>query len=146
MTWQDTMAENPQTPPAQKRPLSPHLTIYRWPVTMMTSITHRATGLALSVGLVILAWWLISISNGPEGFASFHAVMDTPLGILVLFGLTWSLAFHFFSGVRHLSWDLGYGFSKPVSRRASIVVIALSLVAAVAVFACIWSGHGGYLR
>ena len=88
----------------------------------------------------------ISISNGPDGFESFHAVMDTPLGLFVLFGLTWSLAFHFFSGVRHLTWDLGYGFTKRASRQASIGVIALSLIAAVAVFACIWSGHGGYLR
>lgn len=140
------MAENPQTPPAHVRPLSPHLTIYRWPVTMMTSIVHRITGMALSVGLVILAWWLISISNGPEGFEAFHAVMDTPLGILVLFGLTWSLAFHFLSGLRHLAWDLGYGFTKQASRQGSIAVIALSLIVAVAIFACIWTGHGGYLR
>ena len=140
------MAENPQTPPAHKRPLSPHLTIYRWPVTMMTSITHRATGIALSVGMLILAWWLVSISNGPEGFESFHAVMDTPLGLLVLLGITWSLAFHFCNGVRHLAWDLGYGFSKEASRQGSIWVIAISAVIAVAIFAGVWSGHGGYLR
>jgi len=140
------MADNPQTPPVKGRPLSPHLTIYRWPVTMMTSITHRATGIAMAVGMLILAWWLVSISNGPEGFDSFHAVMDTPLGLLVLFGLTWSLAFHLCNGIRHLAWDLGYGFSKPGARQASIVVIALSLVIALAIFAIIWTGNGGYLR
>jgi succinate dehydrogenase / fumarate reductase cytochrome b subunit len=140
------MADNPQVPEARQRPLSPHLTIYRWPVTMMTSITHRATGIALSLGMLILAWWLVSISNGPEGFDSFHAVMDSPLGLLVLFGITWSLTFHFCSGVRHLAWDLGYGFSKKDSRLGSIWVIALSVVGAVAIFACVWTGHGGYLR
>jgi succinate dehydrogenase / fumarate reductase cytochrome b subunit len=140
------MADNPQTPPVKGRPLSPHLTIYRWPVTMMTSITHRATGIALSLGMLILAWWLVSISNGPEGFDSFHAVIDTPLGLLVLFGITWSLAFHFCSGIRHLAWDLGYGFSKDASRVGSIWVIALSLVFTAAIFACIWTGQGGYLR
>jgi succinate dehydrogenase / fumarate reductase cytochrome b subunit len=140
------MAANPHVPEARQRPLSPHLTIYRWPVTMMTSITHRATGIALSLGMLILAWWLVSISNGPEGFDSFHAVMDSPLGLLVLFGITWSLAFHFCSGVRHLAWDLGYGFSKKDSRLGSIWVIALSVVGAVAIFACVWTGHGGYLR
>jgi len=140
------MADNPQVPGARQRPLSPHLTIYRWPVTMMTSITHRATGIALSVGMVILAWWLVSISNGPEGFDSFHAVIDTPLGLLVLFGITWSLAFHLCSGLRHLAWDLGYGFSKEASRAGSIWVIALSLVFTAVIFACIWTGHGGYLR
>ncbi|MCP5410929.1 MAG: succinate dehydrogenase, cytochrome b556 subunit [Alphaproteobacteria bacterium] len=140
------MADIPQTPPAKTRPLSPHLTIYRWPVTMMTSITHRATGIAMAVGMLILAWWLVSISNGPEGFDSFHAVMDTPLGLLVLFGLTWSLAFHLCNGIRHLAWDLGYGFSKPGARQASIVVIAVSLVVAFVIFAIIWTGNGGYLR
>lgn len=140
------MADIPQTPPRNGRPLSPHLTIYRWPVTMMTSITHRATGLAMVAGMVILAWWLVSLSNGQEGFDSFHAVMDTPLGLLVLLGLTWSLAFHLCNGVRHLAWDLGYGFAKADARRASIGVIALSLVITAAIFACVWTGHGGYLR
>ena len=58
------MAENPQKTVPHPRPLSPHLTIYRWPVTMMTSITHRATGMALAVGAIILAWWLVAVSNG----------------------------------------------------------------------------------
>jgi succinate dehydrogenase / fumarate reductase cytochrome b subunit len=140
------MADHPQTTPNPGRPLSPHLTIYRWPVTMMTSITHRATGIAMAVGMLILAWWLVSISNGPEGYDRFHMVMDSPLGILVLFGLTWSLCFHLCNGIRHLAWDFGYGFGKADARQASIAVIAVSLIAAVAIFACVWTGHGGYLR
>jgi len=79
------MADNPQKPVAATRPLSPHLTIYRWPVTMMTSITHRVTGVGLSLGTGILAWWLVSISNGPQGWESFYAVALTPVGLLVLF-------------------------------------------------------------
>lgn len=140
------MADNPQRPLASTRPLSPHMTIYRWPVTMMTSITHRLTGVGLAVGAVILAWWLVSISNGPEGWESFHAVSDTPLGLLILFGLTWSLIYHFLNGVRHLAWDLGYGFDKRVSERNSVIIFALSIIAALAVFAAAWTGHGGYLR
>ena len=140
------MAENPQVPGMRERPLSPHLTIYRWPVTMMTSITHRATGMALSVGALILAWWLVSISNGPEGWQGFHAVMDTIPGLIVLFGITWSLCYHFFSGLRHLAWDLGYGFKKQVAERNSVIVFALSFVAALAVFAIVWTGHAGYLK
>jgi succinate dehydrogenase / fumarate reductase cytochrome b subunit len=140
------MADNPQIPAAARRPLSPHLTIYRWPVTMMTSITHRATGMALSVGAVILAWWLVSISNGPEGWDSFHAVMATPLGLLVLFGITWSLAYHFFNGLRHLAWDLGYGFEKRTAERNSVIVFALSFLSAIAIFALIWTGNAGYLQ
>src|ERR1700759_2743161 len=67
------MADNPQKP-GHERPLSPHLTIYRWQVTMLASITHRVTGMALAVGALVLAWWLVSISNGPEGYESFMAV------------------------------------------------------------------------
>ena len=140
------MADHPQRPQATARPLSPHMTIYRWPVTMMTSITHRITGIGLAVGAVILAWWLVSISNGPEGFQSFHALADNPLGLLVLFGLTWSLIYHFLNGVRHLAWDLGYGFDKRIAERNSVIIFALSILGALAVFALGWTGHGGYLR
>jgi len=78
------MADNPQRPAATTRPLSPHLTIYRWPATMLTSITHRVTGVGLSLGAIVLAWWLVSVSNGPEGWQAFHAISDTPIGALVL--------------------------------------------------------------
>ena len=140
------MAETPQRPVASTRPLSPHLTIYRWPVTMMTSITHRVTGAGLSLGAVVLAWWLVCISNGPEGWQSFHAIWDTPLGLLVLFGLTWSLVYHFLNGVRHLAWDMGYGFDKRDSERNSVIIFALSILGALAVFATVWTGHAGYLQ
>jgi succinate dehydrogenase / fumarate reductase cytochrome b subunit len=140
------MADNPQKPAQATRPLSPHLTIYRWPVTMATSITHRATGVGLSLGAVILAWWLVSISNGPEGWQSFHALSDTPIGLLVVFGLTWSLVYHFLNGIRHLAWDLGYGFEKHLAERNSTMILVGSVVIAVAIFALAWTGHGGYLR
>ena len=113
---------------------------------MMTSITLRFTGVGLAVGAVILAWWLVSISNGPEGWQSFHTVSDTPIGLLVLFGLTWSLIYHFLNGVRHLAWDLGYGFDKRLAERNSVMIFALSIIAALAVFAAAWTGHGGYLK
>jgi len=140
------MADHPQKPAQATRPLSPHLTIYRWPVTMATSITHRATGVGLSLGAVILAWWLVSISNGPEGWQSFHALSDTPIGLLVVFGLTWSLVYHFLNGIRHLAWDLGYGFEKHLAERNSTMILVGSVVIAGAIFALAWTGHGGYLR
>ena len=140
------MADNPQRPVATTRPLSPHLTVYRWPVTMMTSITHRATGVGLSLGAIILAWWLVSISNGPEGWQNFHAISDTPIGALVLLGLTWSLVYHFLNGIRHLGWDLGYGFEKKVAERNSVLIFALSVIGALAIFGASWMGYAGYLR
>jgi succinate dehydrogenase / fumarate reductase cytochrome b subunit len=141
------MADNPQRPGASARPLSPHLTIYRWPVTMMTSITHRITGVGLTVGAVILAWWLVSVSNGIDGgYGTFMMLAGTPIGELILFGVTWALVYHFINGVRHLAWDLGYGFPKQVSERNSVIVFALSILGALAIFAAAWTGHGGYLQ
>ena len=140
------MADNPQRPVASSRPLSPHLTIYRWPATMLTSITHRVTGVGLTLGAIVLAWWLVAVSNGPEGWQAFHAISDTPIGDLVLLGLTWSLVYHFLNGVRHLAWDLGYGFEKRLAERNSVIILVLSVLGAVAVFALCWTGHGGYLK
>lgn len=139
------MADIPQKT-GHVRPLSPHLTIWRWQVTMLSSIMHRATGMALSAGAIVLAWWLVSISNGPEGYDSFMVYAAMPLGVIVLFGFTWSFAFHFFNGIRHLAWDLGYGFDKHVATRTGFLVFALSFLVAIGVFAFVWTGHAGYLQ
>jgi succinate dehydrogenase / fumarate reductase cytochrome b subunit len=139
------MAETPQRP-GRERPLSPHLTIWRWQVTMLSSIMHRATGMALAGGAIVLAWWLVSISNGPEGYDSFMVYAAMPLGLVVLFGFTWAFAFHFFNGIRHLAWDLGYGFDKHTATRTSFLVFGLSFVIAFAAFAAIWTGYAGYLQ
>jgi succinate dehydrogenase / fumarate reductase cytochrome b subunit len=141
------MADNPQKTgaPERDRPLSPHLTIYRWQVTMIASITHRLTGIALSVGALGLGWWLVSISNGPEGYDLFTRFAGSPLGLLLLFGFTWSLSFHLLNGVRHLAWDLGYGFNKRTATKTGSLVFGLSFLIAAAFFFCAWSGHGGYL-
>ena len=141
------MAESPQKngAPERDRLLSPHLTIYRWQVTMIASITHRLTGVALSVGALGLGWWLVSISNGPEGYDIFTQFAGSPLGLLLLFGFTWSLCFHLLNGIRHLAWDLGYGFNKHTATQTGTAVFVLSFVIAAAFFFCAWSGHGGYL-
>jgi succinate dehydrogenase / fumarate reductase cytochrome b subunit len=94
---------------AARRPLSPHLQIYRPMLTMMMSIVHRITGAALYVGTLLLAWYLIALASGPAQFATVNAVYGSPLGLLVLFGFTWALLHHFLGGIRHLVWDLGYG-------------------------------------
>jgi succinate dehydrogenase / fumarate reductase cytochrome b subunit len=132
--------------PQRPRPLSPHLTIYRWPVSMVTSITHRATGLALSAGTLLLAWWLVAVSNGPEAFNGYMAAAASPLGLVVAFLFTWALSFHMLNGIRHLAWDLGYGFSKPAAHKSGVFVCALSLIVAAGLFAFALSGHAGYLQ
>jgi len=120
------------------RPLSPHLQIYRWPITMATSIVHRATGVALAGGMAFLAWWLIAAAAGPDAYANFEAAAGHPIGGAVLFGFVWSLTYHLLNGVRHLVWDLGYGFAPATAERTGAFIIALSILIAVAIF---WTGY-----
>src|SRR5215470_13862202 len=91
------------------RPLSPHLQIYRWPITMALSIGHRATGLALSVGTLLLVWWLVALAMGPQAFALAQGFIGSWLGKLLLLGWSFSLFFHLANGIRHLVWDTGQG-------------------------------------
>jgi succinate dehydrogenase / fumarate reductase cytochrome b subunit len=93
-----------------ERPLSPHLQTYRWTLTMALSIVHRATGLALYFGTLLLAWWLIAAASGPSAYANVQAFTGSVIGRLILFGYTWALMHHLLSGIRHFVWDLGYGF------------------------------------
>ena len=139
------MADNPQSPSIRERPLSPHLTIYKWPITMATSITHRATGVAISAGMVLVAWGLISLASGPEMYQPFLTAMKNPIGLVVLFGMLWSLIYHFLNGIRHLAWDFGYGFAVPTANRTGVTVIALSILLTIAIFAYgWWVLHGGF--
>ena len=95
------------------RPLSPHLSVYRPMLTMMMSIAHRITGVALYAGALLLAWYLIALASGPDTFATAAAVMGSVLGRLVLFLFTWALFHHLLGGVRHFLWDLGWGMDHP---------------------------------
>ena len=125
----------PQSPPGQAaRPLSPHVQIWRWHITMFTSIAHRATGMALYVGALILAGWAIALAMGPDAYASYMALLGSPLGKLVLFGLTLSIFYHLGAGVRHLVWDAGWGFDPKVADAASWAIIAFAVIATAAVW------------
>ena len=96
-----------------RRPLSPHLQIYRPMLTMMMSIVHRITGAALYGGTLLLAWYLVALAGSATQFSSAAAVFGSVIGELVLFGFTWALFHHFLGGIRHLVWDLGYGMDHP---------------------------------
>ena len=123
-------------------PLSPHLTIYRWPITMAASIVHRATGLLLAAGTVLLAWWLIAAANGPDAYNAFVGFAEGGFGRLVLFGVVWSLAFHLLNGIRHLAWDLGYGYALSTARISAALVFGLSLLIALGVFTLAYIENG----
>lgn len=121
------MSEDRRKPKATARPLAPHLQIYRWPITMATSILHRATGVGLALGTLLLAWWLVAISMGPDSYAVFADIAEGIFGRLVLFGFTLALVFHALNGVRHLFWDAGVGFDMKSANRSGIIVFALTI-------------------
>ncbi len=112
---------------------------------MATSIAHRATGIALSAGIFVVAWWLCAIVAGPRAFAIFSAAARHPVGQIVLFAFVWSLAFHLVNGIRHLAWDIGFGFGVRTANRSSIMAIVLSLLLAVAAFAYAYGAKGLHL-
>ena len=115
------------------RPLSPHIQIYRWTLTMMLSILHRATGVALYAGSALLAWWLMATASGPEAYALVRDISGSGLGRLVLFGYSWALFHHMFGGVRHFIWDTGRGFDlKDVEIIARATAIAPLLLTGLA--------------
>lgn len=103
------------SPAKSERPLSPHLFIYKPIPTMVMSIVHRITGVALYVGTLLVAWWLIAAATGPDYFEWVNAILGSWLGLLVLFGYTWALIHHMLGGLRHFAWDLGYLFGKQTS-------------------------------
>jgi len=119
---------------SRERPLSPHLQVWRWHLTMFTSIAHRATGIALYVGALIAAAWAVSLAGGPEAYNAFKAVMGSPLGKLVMFGLTVSFFYHLANGVRHLVWDAGQGFDIKSANASSVLVIAFAIAASIAIW------------
>lgn len=124
----------------QGRPLSPHLTVYRWPITMVLSILHRATGAALAGGLVVLALWLIAAASGSASYAPVLAFLQGPLGRLMLIGWSFAFFFHVSNGVRHLFWDAGIGFEKRQASNSAWFVIVLTVILTLAYWLLIQGG------
>lgn len=110
------------------RPLSPHLSVYRWPVTMVTSILHRATGIGMAAGFVVLVTWLFDAASGPEVYAVFLGAANTLIGKLLLVGWSWAFFYHLCNGIRHLVWDAGRGFEKSQATASAWFVIIGSFV------------------
>ncbi|MDE1149531.1 MAG: succinate dehydrogenase, cytochrome b556 subunit [Azospirillaceae bacterium] len=110
------------------RPLSPHLQVYRLPLPAVSSITHRITGIALTVGTLVLTWWLIATASGPDDYDTAHTVLSSPIGLLCLLGWTWAFAYHLLKGISHLIWDTGVGITNANALRSSAIVFGGSIV------------------
>lgn len=109
------------------RPLSPHVSVYKQGWTGTPSILHRATGVALSAGSLLLVCWLIALASGPEHFARVQAVFGSVIGKIILFGFSWALLYHTLAGIRHLFWDAGFGFEIEQAKRMAKLVVSGSL-------------------
>jgi succinate dehydrogenase / fumarate reductase, cytochrome b subunit len=111
-----------------RRPLSPHLQVYRPQLTSVLSILNRVTGLAASVGALLLVWWLVAAATGPAAFDRVQWFIGSPLGLFMLFGWTASLFYHLFGGLRHLAWDAGWGYELEKTHLTGYLVIAATVV------------------
>jgi succinate dehydrogenase / fumarate reductase cytochrome b subunit len=110
-----------------RRPLSPHLQVYRLPLVALTSIANRITGVALCAGLLLMVWWLAAAAAGPGPFAAVQGFIGTWLGLLMLFGWTAALMYHALNGIRHLIWDAGFGYELPTAIATGRLVVAASI-------------------
>ena len=126
---------------AQTRPLSPHLQVYRWQITMTMSILHRVSGVVLTVGAVGLAWWLLALAAGGDQYAHAAALIASPVGLVLLFGFSLSLVYHLLNGLRHLMWDMGWGYDIPEIYRSGWAVAVLTVVFTVAIWFAAFGSH-----
>lgn len=120
-----------------QRPLSPHLTVYKFMYTMSLSILHRITGLVSTVGLLAFVWWLMSLASGPDAYATAMRGLSSTIGKLLLVGFTFSFIYHFCNGIRHLIWDTGSGLERAQARASGYVVIIAALALTVL---AVWLG------
>ena len=111
-----------------QNPLSPHLQIYRWHISSLLSITHRISGIINLLGLILMFIWLLVLSLGENNYELFLIMINSFLGKFILVGFTWSMIFHLLSGIRHLAWDLGYGYEIKTANISGIIVIIFSLI------------------
>ena len=125
-------------PTTRARPISPHLQIYRWQIGNSLSIFHRLTGIALSLGLLPLCYWLVSLAGGEKSYAAAARVFASPLGLLILVALTFAFMYHLLNGIRHLFWDAGLGFERTQRHASGWFAILGALLATLGLWALVW--------
>lgn len=125
------------------RPVSPHLEIWRFTVTMAASITHRATGAIAYGGTILLALWAVALAAGPGSFAVASAIASSPIGLILIAGYVWALSFHLLNGLRHLYWDAGRGLAVATARKTAWAVYIGSVVLAAVILYAGLAARGG---
>ena len=118
----------------EKNPLSPHLQIYRWHLSMILSITHRIIGIVNSIAIILICLWTISLLFGEENYEITKILFQSLFGKLLITSLSWSFSFHILNEIRHLIWDLGYGFDLKISKITGIITIIGSLALTILIY------------
>jgi succinate dehydrogenase / fumarate reductase cytochrome b subunit len=131
------------TPAQSRRPLSPHLQIYKMSLTLVMSGLHRITGSALYFGTLLMAWWLLAAASGPNAYANVEWFMGSLIGRLVLFGYSWALIHHTLGGIRHLIWDTEHGLEPPERELLAVATIVGSIVLTLIVWVIGYLAMGG---
>ena len=128
---------------SQNRPLSPHLQVYKPQLTSVMSILHRATGIALAVGTLVLVWWLVAAASGKDAFATVQLFLGSIIGRLLLFGWSFALFYHLCNGIRHLFWDAGRGFELEQAYSSGRFVVGAAVVLTIAAWVWGYASMGG---
>jgi|TARA_B110000046_G_C12697819_1_gene275296 succinate dehydrogenase / fumarate reductase, cytochrome b subunit len=118
----------------EKNPLSPHLQIYRWHLSMILSIAHRIIGVVNSIAIILICLWTVSLLFGEENYEIIKVLFQSLFGKLLITSLSWSFSFHILSEIRHLIWDLGYGFDLKISKITGIITIIGSLALTILIY------------
>ena len=118
----------------EKNPLSPHLQIYRWHLSMILSIAHRIIGIVNSIAIILICLWTVSLLFGEENYEIIKVLFQSLFGKLLITSLSWSFSFHILSEIRHLIWDLGYGFDLKISKITGIITIIGSLALTILIY------------
>jgi succinate dehydrogenase / fumarate reductase cytochrome b subunit len=126
-----------------ERPLSPHLQVYKWPITMASSIFHRFTGIGNTLGLLLVTYWVIAIAMGPQAYGDMQALMQSWIGQILLFGFTWSVTYHALNGIRHLMWDTGRGLALKTAHMTAWAAFILSTVITAGLWVAGYALQGG---
>ena len=120
------------------RPLSPHLQIYSWQLTSLMSIGHRASGIVLALGTSLVVLWLLALASGPEWFEIVSNLVSHWFGQLVLFGYSAVTFYHLLNGIRHISWDIGYGFELDAVYRTGYAVLTTAVILTSITWLIVW--------
>ena len=121
------------------RPLSPHISVYRLQINMITSILNRITGVAMTLAAVLIVWWLLAAATSESYFAFVDGLLTSWLGLLIMFGSLWALWFHFLGGIRHLIMDFGIGYENKTVDISGWAIVILSFVLTAACILCLAS-------